>query len=105
MSGTTNVNSADNKNSLWGEIPIENSPFKRIGNDEKGWVAAIGRHRITDAHQTPEKVKEWMEENVWTVIFNIVATMIEINEEGNRVDKMAALAEEREKDREKFEEW
>ena len=29
---TTNVNEAGKRNSLWDEIPIENSPFKIIGN-------------------------------------------------------------------------
>jgi len=90
---TTNVNERGKRNSLWDEIPIENSPFKIIGNEEKGWCAVLGRHRLSETKATAEQVKDWMEENVWTVIFNVVATMIQINEDSKESERKARQSE------------
>jgi hypothetical protein len=56
---------------------IENTPFKIVGNKQRGYFLSMGLYRISDNLQSPKAVKEWLKNNQWHVTGNMVVCMLE----------------------------
>lgn len=65
---------------------IEGTPFKIIGNNEKGYFLAFGPYKITENQPTITDTKELLESRMWDIIANLVITIVETLNKKNGVN-------------------
>lgn len=75
-----NPNRADSSN-LVENHTVDNTPFNIIGDKEHGYLLRIGRFRLSDRFETKEAVVQWMNDNEWTLITNLILTLITADKE------------------------
>lgn len=68
--------------------PIEFTPFRCIGNPEKGYFVAMGQYQITELFETQELAVDALEANKWTVMINIMTIIIQMGDAKKHLDKM-----------------
>jgi hypothetical protein len=56
---------------------IPNTPFWLVGNEEKGYIIVMGKHRISDYYQTKEDAELSINTQMWKTILNVIAIMLE----------------------------
>jgi len=66
----------DSSNQITSNEPITNTPFRVIGNPEKGYFLALGIHRITDFKPSRSDAKDLLITNQWEIIINTITTVI-----------------------------
>jgi hypothetical protein len=54
-----------------------NTPFWLVGNEEKGYIIVMGKHRISDYYQTKEDAELSINTQMWKTILNVIAIMLE----------------------------
>lgn len=57
--------------------PIENTPFWIVGTEEKGYMAVMGKYKITEQFTTKEEVKQEIIKKDWEVIIKVVSIIIQ----------------------------
>lgn len=70
---------SDNNNSLPELLtiePLENTPFKVVGNDETGYFIALGKYKITNHYEDATKAIEYLKTNQWNVIISMVGAIL-----------------------------
>lgn len=77
---SANATTTDNSNSsqLVEQEPIENTPFKVVGNENYGYFVALGNKRLTEPQPTKDEAiahltdhKKW-----WQIILNLIITLV-----------------------------
>lgn len=69
-----------NKDSSDDEMYVEtlqDTPFRIVGNEKRGYFLAMGMYRLSETQDTPLKVKAWLKKNMWHVVGNMVVCMLE----------------------------
>lgn len=63
--------------------PIDNTPFRIIGNEEKGYWAAFGQYRISPIYKTELMIREYMENpyNEWDILINTMCVITHTHKE------------------------
>lgn len=61
--------------------PIPNTPFRCLGDDRNGYILTLGKYRLAGPEPTPENIENLLDTDRWNIIFNMIATMLKINEE------------------------
>lgn len=79
----TNVNETDKPNYhlVTNEKVDENSPFRLVGQEGTGYFIALANYRLTDFYETAEEAVSLLGNTNWTMIANLIVTMMRINEE------------------------
>lgn len=80
----TNSNSSEE---LIEREQLEGTPFEVIGNHTQGYFISIGKFRITEIKKTRKELIEHLEKEKWTIICNMIATMIAIDAELKKQDE------------------
>lgn len=78
----THNNDSSEQVELNEEIPY--TPFRVVGNKEKGYFIALGLHRLTEYQKTQEQAIQLLDNNMWLIIANMMVTIIQQNEELNK---------------------
>lgn len=62
---------------------LEGTPFKAVGNKERGYFLALGRNKLTNEFKDPDEVKDALEKNKWNVIVNLIVQIsnLTVNEQ------------------------
>lgn len=76
LHGKFNVGEPHNYQLITNE-PIEDTPFRLIGNPTNGYAIAIGMHRLTEPKPTIEKAKEVLLNVQWNLIANMIVAITE----------------------------
>lgn len=66
---------------------IEDTPFTIVGDEEKGYFLAFGRHRISESLETEEEVKNLLKEKPWQIIADWMVVMYETIHRFAEIDK------------------
>lgn len=61
--------------------PIENTPFRLIGNPAQGYAIAIGLKRLTEPKPTIEEAKEILTSIEWNFIANMIVAITQTYDE------------------------
>lgn len=78
----------DNSDSLMMNEPIEGTAFRLMGGEmQGGYFASIGKYRITDVMESPEKVKEKIARKDWDTIGILAVALAQIAIEESRQHK------------------
>lgn len=76
-----NSNSPDNHTT---NEPIEFTPFRMVGDKQKGYAATFGKYKLTDEFKTQGELLRYLEQNHYTVTSNMIivmpAIMTDLNE-------------------------
>lgn len=65
----------------------ERGPIWIRGNEEGGYYATLGKHRVTDRRDTKEEVEEELTRKDWSTILTMVVTMVSEIMEHERTTK------------------
>lgn len=79
QNNSTSLNEYDTTNE-----PIEFTPFRMVGDKQKGYAATFGKYKLTDEFKTQGELLRYLEQNHYTVTSNMIivmpAIMTDINE-------------------------
>lgn len=69
---------------------LENTPFKAIGNKERGYFLALGANRLSKEFKNPDELKEALETNRWNIIINLIVQIsnLTLNEQLNKLNEL-----------------
>lgn len=74
---------------------FEGSPFYIVGNEEKGYFAAMGKHKVADSQsETVEGVKVYLMDNSYQVTLWMIAVVLTLKEEETR-EQLAEMIKEK----------
>lgn len=76
-----NMNQTDKPSYLKTNEPIENTPFRIVGNEETGYSITVGRHMLTEPKETKEKCLSELEEKKWIVMSNMTVAICQMIQE------------------------
>lgn len=65
--------------------PLDGTPFTITGNEEKGYFLRIADYKLTDTMPTTGDLLDEMDLKQWQIIFNLICTLIEINERSQQI--------------------
>lgn len=65
---------------------IQGTPFRIIGNEERGYFLSFGKFRLTEAMHDKLAVLEHVNENMWTIIVQIVGVVLQMDKEAEAVE-------------------
>jgi len=65
----------------------ENTPFRIVGDEEKGYIASIGNYRITDFMSSPDDVKLWVTSYPWIVTERLIHAICDFREKNAELIK------------------
>lgn len=71
----------DNEDSKFINNPVYNTPFRVIGNERDGFILTLGKYRMIPPQETAEKAEGMLETNAWEIMFTMIASMFEMNED------------------------
>lgn len=74
---STQLNTEETVNSHYSQKnePIDNTPFRLLGNEEKGFAITLANFIITEWAETEEKALEKLETEKYLIIANLIAAM------------------------------
>lgn len=91
LASQTNANEPDNSNSsneIHHREQVPNTPFWIIGNETKGYILVMGKHKLTETKQTPDAVKKLLKNDLYNIMLKmmiaIFETISQINNENNK---------------------
>ena len=58
---------------------IENTPFWLIGNEEIKYHLVLGKHRLTSEPIEKKDAKQYLKDNIYTIIIQMIAIIVEHN--------------------------
>jgi len=77
----SNTEETLNKNShLTTNEPIEETPFRLVGNTETGYAITMGKYRLTKWTKTKEEALNKLETESWNIIANMIVVINEQKE-------------------------
>lgn len=67
---------------------IQNTPFKAIGNKERGYFLALGANRLSQEFKNPDELTEALEKNKWNIILNLIVEIssLTLNDQLNKLN-------------------
>lgn len=65
--------------------PMEGTPFYLVGNNEEGYIITMGKYRVSK-RKYPTIIETYgaLEVDKWEILFNMIVSTIEMNEERNK---------------------
>ena len=75
----TSKNSSPKGEQLQTIEDVPGSPFKYVRHEDQHFLT-LGRHRISKIYKTQAGLKRGMSEDSWNIVFNLIASMLEIHE-------------------------
>lgn len=62
--------------------PMEGTPFRLVGNKDRGYFATWGKYRVTEVHETMAQARETILEMNWTEVMTCcMAVAMQVIEE------------------------
>lgn len=83
----TNTNASDTHNSNYTNVEIENTPFRLVGKPEVGYIIVLGKYKLTTEKETEAEALDELENNKWNIIFRLIGTMQQIDEDSLALKK------------------
>lgn len=71
------------------KIPIENTPFHAIGNEQDGYFIAMGNRKLTEQYQVKgqEEFKQLLEYEQWNIVAQMMLVSQDIIQELKELDQ------------------
>lgn len=84
-------NSPEYDKTIYQQIP--GTPFMLVGNKDNGYMAVYGNYKLTDRMKSMKELIEYVDNQPWQLIMNVIGMMIEITEKINKMppDEQEAL--------------
>lgn len=76
-----NNHSGDQIKQLVTNEEIEGTPFRLVGNKEKGYFIAFGKYKLTETEETKTAATNKLTTNQWDVLTALITSCIEATEE------------------------
>lgn len=67
------TNADENHNSNFHSEPLDNTPFRIIGNSEVGYFLTMGKYRLTEHYNTVDEVIETINREQWLIISRMIS--------------------------------
>lgn len=77
--GQSNANEKQNNSQLISHEELENTPFT-ITTDEEGSYLRLGNYRLTERLKTHDQVIDFLYENQWNTIVNLICAIIDTHD-------------------------
>lgn len=80
--GKSSMNVAEINKEAYGKgnflqkVQIEKTPFWIIGERDEGYYLVIGNNRLTDPLKSVQEVREYLEENKWMVMLQMIMVVM-----------------------------
>lgn len=82
----SNTNANGTPNSNYTNVEIENTPFRLIGKEEIGYIITLGKYKLTTEKDTEAEALDELENNKWNIIFRLIGTMLQLDNDSLKKD-------------------
>lgn len=73
----------DVKDKLIERVPIQNTDFEIVGNNELGWILTLGKFKLTEPTPNIEEVHKFLIEQPWKVTLRLTYAVVKAIQQEN----------------------